>query len=253
MAKIPAPIVTTGQNLWTFQDAYVERLMDNSALTSAHPDDTLVLAGPARLANTNLPLVGSPDGGGALLAIGMLQNFSAQQVKPTTPVMSIGSGRSSFVSGKAQTQWNMVRLFLNGRNLLRVLYTQAVQAGIDVSKFDDPAAAGATGNDNQYFVNLDSELFLIPFGLAIMFRDKLHNNIGAFYMELCTINQWGIGFAAGQSFMAENVAGLADRVLPLPSNAISAEIHPSLSEIDSDVLSLSNTPPPGILGDLDSF
>ena len=229
---------TPGGPAWDAQNQYVERLMDNSAFTSAHPDDTLVLAGPARRGSLN-----TGTNGGNLLAIGMMQNFNASQNKPTTPVMSIGSGRQSYVSGKAQTSWGMSRLFLNGRNLLRVLYTQAVQAGIDVSKFDDPASL--TDNSkvaSQFYLNLDSELFLIPFGIAVLFRDKTKANIGAFYMELCAINNWAIQFASGQNFIAENVSGLADRIVPLDFEVAGAKAHAiTASTLETAVLDLSET------------
>lgn len=211
---MPTPGVTTGLDSWNFQDHYVERLLDNAAYTSAHPDDTLLLAGPARF-----------NGGKAgenftdnLMAIGMVQGFSASQAKPIQPLMSIGSGRQFYVSGKAQTSWSIQRLFVNGRNLLRVLNTQAVKAGINVAKFDDPSAY-ENASQEQFWVNLDSELFLIPFGLAIFFRDKVHNKIGAFYMELCVIQSWQISLNAGGNMIAEAVSGVADRVLPIYPNS----------------------------------
>ena len=200
--------ITRGVNTWKMQDNYVERLMDNASFTSAHPDDTLVLAGPAR---HNVKANNAESFASALLPIGMLQNFSASQSKPTSPMMSIGSGRQFFVSGKAQTNWNISRLFVNGRNLLRVLHTQAVQANIDVSTFDDMVTDPSNSNA-QFFGNLDSELFYVPFGLAVLFRDKVHHQIAAFYIELCMITSWNISFSAGQSFIAEGVGGLADRI-----------------------------------------
>src|SRR5271166_4227804 len=104
------PLITKGLNSWRFQDNYVERLMDNASLSSAHPDDTLVLAGPARFTATNGQ---GNDFASNLLAIGMLQNFSYQASKPTQPLMAIGSGRQFFVSGKSQIGWNASRLFVN--------------------------------------------------------------------------------------------------------------------------------------------
>lgn len=222
---------TTGLNDWSFQNNHVERLLDNAAYTSAHPDDTLILAGPARFP-------GTVD---KLLAIGMMQSFSASQQKPIQPVMSIGSGRQFYLSGKAQTSWSMQRLFVNGRNLLRVLHTQARQAGIDVSKFDDPAAL--SDPSEQFWVNLDSELFLIPFGLAIFFRDKVHGSIGAFYMELCCIQSWQIGLNAGGNMIAEGVSGVADRILPISPSAnlgIKGPNYPAQTDMDNKVLGLSN-------------
>jgi len=225
--------VTKSLDSWLFQQSHIERNMDSAAYDAAHPDDTLVMAGPARL--SDLSAAGITAGAGdigitastsqasvPLLPIGMLQNISWQQSKPTQPLMAIGSGRSFFTSGKATTQWQAARLFVNGRNLLRVLYHNAKHLGIDVSKFDDPAAS--PGNpDSKFFANLDSELFYLPFGMACVFRNKAHDWVGAFYAELCMIASWGISVGAGQSVIMENVSGMADRLLPLDlSSAIAA-------------------------------
>lgn len=195
---------------WKFQESYVERVMDNAAYTAAHPDDTLTLAGPARKS-------GLQEGGArSLLAIGMLQAVSFTQSKPTQPMMAIGSGRSFYVSGKAQTQWQMGRLFVNGRNLLRVLYHNAVAGGIDPSQFDDVAMAT---DAPQYFINLDSELFLVPFGLGAIFRDKTHGYCGGFYGELAMITSYAIAWNAGQNLILENCTGMCDRLLPFGSDS----------------------------------
>lgn len=195
---------------WQFQQSYVERVMDNAAYTAAHPDDTLVMAGPARKS-------GLKEGGArSLLAIGMLQAVNFTQTKPTQPMMAIGSGRSFYVSGKAQTQWTMGRLFVNGRNLLRVLYHNAVAGGIDPSRFDDVAS---DISDKKFFINLDSELFLVPFGLGSVFRDKSHGYCGGFYAELSMISSYAIGWNAGQNLILENVSGMSDRLLPFGADS----------------------------------
>jgi hypothetical protein len=235
--------VTKGLLDWKFQSSYVERVMDNAAYQAAHPDDTLVLAGPARKGSVNAS--GAPSAGAAntLLAIGMLQSVSFTQSKPTQPMMAIGSGRSFFVSGKAQTQWSIGRLFVNGRNLLRVLMHNAVAAGLPVERFDDPAANSATSN---FFTNLDSELYYIPFGLASLFRNKAHDLVGSFYAELCMINSYAIGMNAGQNMMLENVSGLADRLLPF-NNAVDtagAAWGTSRATVDA-ILDFTSTDPVG--------
>lgn len=197
---------------WKFQESYVERVMDNAAYTAAHPDDTLVMAGPARKH-------GLKEGGAAsLLAIGMLQAVNFTQTKSTQPMMAIGSGRSFYVSGKAQTQWTMGRLFVNGRNLLRVLYHNAVAGGVDPSQFDDQAT-DSNPVSKKYFINLDSELFLIPFGLGSVFRDKTHGYCGGFYAELSMITSYAIGWNAGQNLVLENVSGMSDRLLPFGADS----------------------------------
>lgn len=210
---MPVLGVVKGFDTWAFQNSHVERMLDNAAYTAAHPDDTLVMAGPARR--------GAFREGGAksLLAIGMLQAAQFSTTKPTQPMMAIGSGRCFYVSGKSQTQWSFGRLFVNGRNLLRVLYHNAVKGGVNPALFDDPATA-ASGN-KQYFINLDSELFYIPFGLGAVFRDKTHGYCGGFYAELCMITSYSIGWNAGQNMILENVTGLSDRLLPFGEGSTS--------------------------------
>lgn len=193
---------------WQFQDTYVERVMDNAAYTSAHPDDTLVLAGPSRSTGAN----GSDTTGSAsLLAIGMMQNMNISQVKSTTPVMAIGSGRSFFVSGKAQGNGSIARLFVNGRNLLRVLYHNAQSSDLNVGAFDDKPAATT---QSQFYINLDSELYYVPFGLAAIFRTKAHDFVGGFYAELTMIQSYNISIQAGANMIAEQVSFMFDRLMP---------------------------------------
>jgi len=200
--------ITRNLTTWRFQDHYVERVMDNAAYTSAHPDDTLVLAGPAR---SDTVLASDTTGINSLLAIGMLQNVQFSQQKNTTPVQAIGSGRSFFVSGKAQGQGSMQRLFVNGRNLLRVLYHNAKTQDLPVEEFDDKPAFSV---QSKYYINLDSELYLVPFGLGTIFRTKAHDFVGGFYAELTMISQYTVSFQAGANMIAEQVVFMFDRLMP---------------------------------------
>jgi len=212
---MPRTGITRGLAAWQYQDYYVERVMDNAAYTAAHPDDTLVMAGTPR---SPAPITNNDTLGAGLLAIGHLQQFQVTQQKPTQPVMAIGSGRSFFVSGKAQGQATLGRLFVNGRNLMRVLNHNVARTNMDLSRFDDrPALSRA----QQYYVNLDSELYLIPFGLGALFRDKIHQNIGGFYAELCMITTYALGVTAGQNMVMEQTNVVFDRLLPFFESTVS--------------------------------
>jgi hypothetical protein len=219
--------ITRGLLNWRFQANNVERLMDSAQYEAAHPDDTLVLAGPPRLASV---LVSQTTGIGSLLAIGMLQQVQWSTSKPTQPMMAIGSGRSFYVSGKSQTSWSMTRLMVNGRNLLRVLMHNAVAGGIDVSLFDDPAALEATA---RYFTNLDSELYLIPFGLGAVMHSKSHDLIASFYSEHLLINNVNIGVTAGGNSIMESVSGVCDRMLPMPVTDVAASQGVDRATVDA--------------------
>ena len=219
---MPVPTVSKTSTSWDAQgsrNSNIERLMDDATYSSAHPDDTLVIAGPPRL--------GSPDASGNhsygdLAAVGMLQNISVNQQKPFQPLMSIGSSRSFFVGGKAQGSAQIQRLFMNTSNLLRRLYhnvTDAERAGggainpytSTISQDNEP---GNSQNTN-YLINLDSEFFLIPFGLGVLFKNKARGGIGGFYMELCVIPNFSVSVQAGQSMIMEGCSLFFDRVVPL--------------------------------------
>lgn len=201
--------ITKGLTTWQSQQRTVERFTDTASYTSGHPDDTLVLAGPPRFSSVKTE---GTTGTKTLLAIGMLQGFQYQSTKPTTPLQAIGSGRSFFVSGKSSTTWRVGRLFCNGRNLLRVLYHNMVAGEVPVQDFDDkPVDKSYT---EMHYINLDSELYYIPFGLAALFKTKTKDFLGAVYLELSMIVSYGISFNAGQSMIMEDVSGMCDRVLP---------------------------------------
>lgn len=231
--------VTQDLSTWVAQQNYVERLMDNSAFTTAHPDNTLVLAGPARYGgNAN-----NTDFIDQLLPIGALMNFSVAANAQAQPLQAIGSGRSFFVRSKGNISFSFGRLFVNGRNLLRVLYTTAIQSGLRISSMDDPAMRN--GNAEQFVVNFDSELFYIPFGIAVLFRDKSRRSVGAFYVELAMLNTYNLGIASGQPMMLENVNGVADRIIPIFPNtqeplARDQDNAPSVADLN-DVVGIADT------------
>lgn len=198
--------VTKSLGTWKFQKHHVERMLDNATYDAVHPDDTLILAGPARKG------VAAPSTPRTLMALGMFQSFGMQTQAPVAPVMGIGSGRSFFLRGKSQSSWNLQRVMINGRNLLRALYHNATEvAGLSPELFDDPASLTKT---SQFFINLDSELYYIPFGLALIMRTKSRTLVAGCYLELCMINSYGTQIQAGQSMVAEMVSGMCDRILP---------------------------------------
>ena len=195
---------TSIQN-WNPQDSCIERLMDNAAYTSAHPDDTLVLVGPARQSDAS--------DYSKLTPVGMLQQMQVSQQRAVQPVQAIGSGRNYFLSSKASVNFSIGRLFAKGPNLHRALYKNII-SDANITGFNPHEPAVAAGAPDGVF-NLDSELFLIPFGLVLAFRDKSGGNLGSFYIESCMIGSYSIGIGAGQNVVMENVNGVADRVIPI--------------------------------------
>ena len=194
--------ITTSIDDWSVQDGCVERLTDNIAYTTANPDDALVLVGPPRYsASTYNPK--------DLYPIGLLQQFQFSQGRNVQPMQTIGSGRAYFTASKSTVQWSCARLFAKGPNLLKALMSNARLSGVDLNKFGERPIAK---NSSNFAVNLDSELFLIPFGMQVIFRDKSNNNLGGIYLEMCMINSYNLGLSAGQNVMMESVQGMCDRL-----------------------------------------
>jgi len=202
--------VTTGIGNWNSDENYVQQAMESAMYASAHADDTLILVGPPRY-NNNL---------GNMIATGVLQNLSISQGRQIVPHQAIGSARTFYQCSKASAQGNIGRLFVNGQNLLRALYTNLydAQGNFSLEGVGPDQIASllphAKGNTN-YVVNLDSRMFLIPFGMAIIFHDKLKNQIGGIYIELMVLPNWNTGITAGSPTLVEGTSFLADRVLPI--------------------------------------
>jgi len=212
--------ITHGLASWKVQDNNVERHMDNAAYTAANPEDTLVLAGPPRFLDVKQE---DNEGIHSLLSIGMLQTFQFTSQVPLQPMQAIGSSRLFFTRGKSQTSWRLGRLLTNGRNLLRVLYHNAVAAGLPVQYLDESPVPSSGSNNTTFYANLDSELFYVPFGIAVLFRDRAKDLLGAFYFELSMVNMYTLGFTIGQNMVMEDVSGLCDRVLPFAPSTLLSE------------------------------
>lgn len=239
--------VTKDINTWSPQSNHVERQMDNAAYTAAHPDDVLFLAGPPRFDSSEAFL-------NRLLPIGKVMNWQRSGSIPLQPAQAVGSGRNFFLRSKGNWSWSMGRLLMQGRNLLRVLSTNAIQAGLNIQDFNDPAAARS--RDEQYLTNIDSELFYLPFGIGVLYRNKAQQSIGGFYMELCMISGFSDGVAPGQAMIMENITGLADRCLAIyPDRALmlarAAAGQPSITTVNNQMLGIGiteNDISPGIFG-----
>ena len=237
----------TGLDQWNPQSDCIERIMDNAAYTSAHPDDTLVLVGPARF--SSLGPAGGAVNTASLLAVGMLQQMQVSQQRAVSPVQAIGSGRNYFLAGKPMVNFSIGRLFAKGPNLYKALYRNVMNdAKLDGFNEFEPATSKKYTDG---IFNMDSELFLVPFGIAVAFRDKSGGNLGSFYIESCMISSYSIGIAAGQNMVMENVNGSADRIFPIDLSAdVNADFFRgatsvnNMNDVNTDLSSTVGQPTP---------
>jgi hypothetical protein len=204
--------ITENLSSWNVSENNVERLTDNIPFTSAHPDDTLVLVGPPRYKNVT--------DASTLHAVGMLQALSYSQNRALQPMQAIGSGRAFFISGKSTVQFQIQRLFVKGKNLMRALYENAKSQGaLPVTDHEAWGEASVASGTPNFVINLDSPLFLVPFGLMIVYRDRSNSPLGGVYLENCMIGSYQSAIQAGQTTIMESVNGISDRLFPVAVGA----------------------------------
>lgn len=212
--------VTRSLDSWDVFNSYVERNLDVSAYSAAHPDDVLVVAGPPRFDSID---TGQANGITSLLPIGQIQQASISSQLPVQPTKALGSTRKFFLMDTATNNITLARLVMNGRNLVRAMYHVAVEAGIDVG---DPAIIGTPASysgraNQQWWCNLDSPIYRLPVGIGFIMKDRGGSAIGGMYAEVVHLNSWNLSFASGQSAVVENCTMVCDRILPFQlSNSV---------------------------------
>lgn len=229
---------------WNFASSNVQASVKNGEYISS--ESTLLLAGPSKLSHLSGDGTGTFLGSSnSLLPIGIMQNMSMAQNRPVTKLFEIGSKRSYFVPGRAFLQFNASRIMFYGPSLMRVLYALAPERltarlgtplNIDpdsngngvaqLPQYDDlfqedplvnvPGYGGTNNEDNRdFYIDLTSELFTVPFGLCVIMKTAQDKPYGAMYLEDCYLESHQLSMDAGQVVIAESVSGQLDRMAPI--------------------------------------
>lgn len=230
---------------WNWSGEHVQAEIKNGEYLSS--ESTLILAGPSRFTHLN-------SAGGltsnAIIPLGLLQNMSMQQSRQVGRLFEIGSKRSYFVPGRMFANFNMGRVMFYGPSLMRMLYALAPisanggplgpfgqalntdpddpsREGVSIptqyrALFSDQPLQNAPGfgdvpnkENRDFYINLASELFNVPFGLIMVFKDTRQRPYGAVYLEDCFIEAHGMGLDAGSVVISESVSGQFDSVTPI--------------------------------------
>jgi len=231
---------------WKFASEHVQAELQNGEYVSA--ESTLILAGPSRL---RMISDGSADPLAAksrLFPVGLLQTMQVAQNRQVARLFEIGSKRSYFVPGRLFANFQINRILFYGPSLMRLLYALAPRRGFGqpfnfapdgtTPRQQDqlqtppsyeslfpargtnfqlgPGHGGKTADDNRdFFINLASELFNVPFGLCPLLKDARQRPYGSFYMEDCMIEAHSIGFDSNNIVIAEGVNGQFDMLMPV--------------------------------------
>ena len=240
---------------WNWASEHVQVELKNGEYVSA--ESTLMLAGPSRLKMALAG--GDTGMGQYLAPIGLIQMFQIAQNRQVARLFEIGSKRSYFVPGRLFSNFQMNRILFFGPSLMRLLYAVAPVSGgqgqvlkqttagevpTDDQKIQTPAAykdlfparsypendlgyllppgfgdTNDAADNRDFFINLASELFNIPFGVCLVTKDAKQRPYGAFYLEDMMIEAHTLGVDSNNIVIAEGCNGQFDMVVPMQLQA----------------------------------
>jgi len=178
--------------------------------------------------------------------VGLLENFGIGQNKQVQRIYEIGSSRSYFIPGRTLQNLQFSRVFFNGPSLMKALYAvyedssaiSAYEANLNDVRIAYSSSTKNRPGYGQFFINLQSDLFNQPFGLAVMFRDQRSRWYGAFYCEMAYLQGHQFSVSAGSVLIVEGAQAQFDNLVPID---IAGEV--GRSYLNSATVSGINTPP----------
>ncbi|MCJ7520628.1 MAG: hypothetical protein MUP21_00150 [Dehalococcoidia bacterium] len=226
----------TAFSQWDFYNFRVQQELTGGQFVSA--ESTLVAAGPPSLE------AAGGNGSEVVYPIGLLESVGIQQSRQLQRIFEIGSSRSYFIPGRTVGSLSIGRTFYFGPSLLRVLYAYYRTAGKignmgtlppGTTKDTDsgttvlsPQAALLGAKElgslppfkrnpgfGYLLMDLASDLFSQPTGLAIYFKDANTDTLGGFYLEEAYVQGHQMTISSGSVIVMEGVSMQYDRIVPL--------------------------------------
>ena len=221
---------------WSPYDQYVQGgMVDGRYMNAAY---TLIAAGPPRLAN-----VGGPSLLAAALAagndvtdqiafpIGVVQNISIGHNMQLSRIFEIGSERSYFIPGRVVPQMTLSRIMYHGPSLLRVLYAYyqdlvpptvvaPVFANLGAATVANPHDVVIPPGYENVFLNLASDLFKQPIGLAMLMKDSNEDTMAANYAESAYVPNHNLSTDAMGTIIQESVGLQFERLIPIATRVV---------------------------------
>jgi hypothetical protein len=242
------PAATTSFNNWDFHNHHVQAELLGGEFVSA--ETTLIAAGPPRLSDITAGAGGDDgtidvaDEGDMVFPIGVLENVGLSQSKQLQRIFEIGSNRSYFIPGRTIGSVTLGRVLYHGPSLMKALYAHYKQSAGDL-KFNHKGK-GATVNIggvqvpdpnatllelptlqqqlhrvkfnpgyDDLWLNLASDIFNQPTGIAIYFRNQLDMTVGAVYLEECYIQGHQLSISSGSVLLMEGVSLQFEQLRPI--------------------------------------
>lgn len=182
---------------------------------SATPDSTALFAGPARFTGI--------AGAASLVPIGMVDGLQLTQDGQVARLFEIGSNRSYFTRGKTISSVSFSRMLADTPSMIKVFTKIAKQQfeATTVGVYNSGFSAAGASEDANVFLNFDSEITGIPFGVMLLFKTRggdqgtRGNVLAALYLEYCMFNNLSLGVNSGSPVIQEGVSISFDRIVPV--------------------------------------
>ena len=246
---------TTSLKTWKFNENHVQQNLVGGDFIGSHTvilcatvprlADLSNDGGAVLINETTNTGEGGEAGSNIAIPIGVVSAVSITQDKQLNQIFELGSKRSYFLSGRTLGSMQLGRVLYKGPTLLRMMYAYypaskiAKAVGGDNSNIlsDLPADPGTSHGEmpiamsdelksivpdiqmnpgfENFFMNLDSDLFSQPHGLILYFKDNANNDVGAVFLEECYIQNLGMQMTADAVALSETTMVRFERVRPI--------------------------------------
>ena len=226
MATITPGSQTIGN--WDFLTTHV----DTSALTSGgaggprgnyiSSESIVLCAGPSTLS------VANADNLSEVIPIGVCDSIQVMQNRGVITLYEVGSRVPYLLPGRSMSQFQISRVLFNGDSLLGALSRGIIGAGEVDPTLDTDTVVGGPGGQFSYngmasdqtgnfYMNLASQFFSHPIGLAIFFKDSEKDWVAGFYAENCMIQQHSMAIQGQTMVVMESASVRCTTFNPIPS------------------------------------
>ena len=213
-------LATTSLSNWEYHNFHVQSALKGGEFISA--ESTLIASGPPELSDVSGSL-----GGDFAYPIGVLENVGLSQSKQLQRIFEIGSTRSYFIPGRVVGSVSIGRVIYYGPSLLKSLYayfpfSDANVMGEQVS--DKDLIASPNRNFPKLYVqpgygdlmlNLGSDMFNHPTGMAMYLRGQTGLDTAAIYLEDCYVQGHQMSISSGSVLVMEGASLQYDRLVPI--------------------------------------
>lgn len=206
--SLPAVSDFTGvQSRWDWKQSFVDKMANGFSLdifseSSVTPDTTLLLAGPARIAEEGIAEKFRP--------LGLVTDISFSIDTQLRPLWEMGTDVTYFTRGKAMNTLTIGAMVGYKPSLLNILTRYSP---VETDEYP-------TDVKGQFWVDPSTQTVAKPFGILMIMKAKGGNTVfgdfvGAVYLENCNIGTFNFSLNSSQAVFQENVTIMFDRAIPV--------------------------------------